>query len=223
MAHKVPFDPAAVVQPAGFVTRLVAFFIDQVIVATVLSLFTAIAGVLFQSFRLDQLLGTGDLTLELTLIPLGAAGLAFSFFYYVGFWLLAGQTPGKAILGLVIIRTDGRRLRLWAAIVRWLGYWLSSILFLGYLWILVDNRRQAWHDKLARTLVVHRGPDERRLQLPGQVRGQLRDWHRSEVVDASNSVDGNVSNSVDGNVSNSMDADVSKSMDGTDASPGGEA
>jgi uncharacterized RDD family membrane protein YckC len=204
-------DPGTTLQPAGFVTRLVAFMIDQVIVATVLSFFSAFIGVLFQSFRLGQLLGTGDLTLQLALIPLGVAGFILGLFYYVGFWLLAGQTPGKAFLGLVVIRTDGRPLRLWPAIVRWLGYWLSGILFLGYLWVLVDNRRQAWHDKLARTLVVHRGLDERFRQLPGQVRGQLRDWPRSEVVDVSRSMDGNVSRSMDGN--------VSRSMDGTDASP----
>jgi len=119
--------------------------------------------------------------------PLGAAGFILGLFYYVGFWLLAGQKPGKAFLGLVVIRTDGRPLRLWAAIVRWLGYWLSGVLFLGYLWVLVDNRRQAWHDKLARTLVVHRGLDERFGQLPGQVRGQLRGVQDPTIVDATES------------------------------------
>jgi uncharacterized RDD family membrane protein YckC len=199
MTPELSQEPGTPLQPAGFVTRLVAFVIDQVIIATILSFLSAIVGVLFQSFRLGQFLGTGDLTLQLALIPLGAAGFILGLFYYVGFWLLAGQTPGKAFLGLVVIRADGRPLRPWAAIVRWLGYWLSGILFLGYLWILIDNRRQAWHDKLARTLVVHRGLDERFQQLPGQVRGQLRDWPRSEVADAS------------------------KGMDGTDTSPGGEA
>jgi uncharacterized RDD family membrane protein YckC len=27
---------------------------------------------------------------------------------------------------------------------------------LGYLWIVIDPRRQGWHDKLVRTLVVRR-------------------------------------------------------------------
>ncbi|MEJ2212034.1 MAG: RDD family protein, partial [Anaerolineae bacterium] len=129
-----------------------------------------------QSFRLGQLLGTGDLTLQLALIPLGSASVLLSFVYYVGFWLLAGQTPGKAFLGVAVVRADGGRLRAGAAIVRWLGYWLSGILFLGYLWILVDNRRQAWHDKLARTLVVYRRRGERGLSLSGQAQEYLRDW-----------------------------------------------
>ena len=176
MARRMAPDRVLEIRPAGFVTRLAAFFIDQVILATVVAVLTAIAGIVFQSFRLGQLLGTGDLTLQLALIPLGSASVLLSFAYYVGFWLLAGQTPGKAFLGVAVVRADGGRLRAGAAILRWLGYWLSGILFLGYLWILADNRRQAWHDKLARTLVVYRGRDERGLSLSGQVQEYLRDW-----------------------------------------------
>jgi uncharacterized RDD family membrane protein YckC len=183
MAQPMALDRGLEIRTAGFVTRLAAFFIDQVILATVLAVLTAIVGIVFQSFRLGQLLGTGDLTLQLALIPLGSASVLLSFVYYVGFWLLAGQTPGKAFLGVAVVRADGSRLRAGAAIVRWLGYWLSGILFLGYLWILVDNRRQGWHDKLARTLVVYRGRDERGLSLSGQVREYLR--HRQSEAAAS--------------------------------------
>jgi len=28
------------------------------------------------------------------------------------------------------------------------------VLFLGYLWILIDKKKQGWHDKIARTYVV---------------------------------------------------------------------
>jgi hypothetical protein len=37
---------------------------------------------------------------------------------------------------------------------------ISGILFLGYLWILFDNRRQGFHDKLAGTYVVYSWPEE---------------------------------------------------------------
>ena len=178
MAQKTALDRGLEIRPAGFVTRLIAFFVDQIILAGIISILTAIVGIVFQSFRLGQLLGTGDLTLQLVLVPLGSASLLLSFVYYVGFWLLAGQTPGKAFLGVAVVRAGGGRLRAGAAIVRWLGYWLSGILFLGYLWILVDNRRQAWHDKLARTLVVYRGRDETALSLSDQVREYLRDRQR---------------------------------------------
>ena len=43
---------------------------------------------------------------------------------------------------------------------------VSAILFLGYLWILFDNRRQGFHDKLAGTIVVYSWPE-------GLMRGTL--------------------------------------------------
>ncbi len=175
MVHEGNLDQSVDLRPAGFVTRLVAFVIDQVILGVVLSILTAAVGIMFQSFRLSDLLGTEDLTLQLAMILLGAAGFVLNLLYHVGFWLLAGQTPGKAFLGLVVVRLDGGPLRLGPALVRWLGYWLSGILFLGYLWILVDDRRQGWHDKLARTLVVYRGLDKRWSALPGPVRARWRD------------------------------------------------
>jgi uncharacterized RDD family membrane protein YckC len=175
MAQQIALDRSPEIRPAGFVTRLVAFFVDQVLLAGIISILTAIVGIVFQSFRLGQLLGTGDLALQLVLVPLASASALLSLVYYVGFWLLAGQTPGKAFLGVAVVRADGGRLLAGAAIVRWLGYWLSGILFLGYLWILVDNRRQGWHDKLAHTLVVYRRRDETGLSLSSQMREYLRD------------------------------------------------
>jgi uncharacterized RDD family membrane protein YckC len=39
---------------------------------------------------------------------------------------------------------------------RYVGYYLSALaLYAGYWWVLIDNRRQGWHDKLAGTIVVY--------------------------------------------------------------------
>lgn len=50
------------------------------------------------------------------------------------------------------------------AFLRWLGYYVSSIFMLGYLWAIWDSKRQAWHDKIAGTVVVYSrsrfSPDE---------------------------------------------------------------
>lgn len=165
-------------EPAGFVTRLVAFFIDQFIVTGIVSIIMLSVGIMLESFRLSELLGTDDLMLQFALILLSATALVLNFVYYVGFWVLAGQTPGKVVLGLSIVQVDGQPLRPRAAIVRWLGYWVSGIFFLGYLWILADDRRQGWHDKLAGTLVVYRGLDERWSALPGQVQLRWQDLQR---------------------------------------------
>src|SRR5262249_49191275 len=78
---------------------------------------------------------------------------------FLNFVVLAGnngQTAGMRILGIRIIRTDGRPFTMGRAVLRHLaGYPLSMLgFFLGFLWILWDRRQQGWHDKLARTVVV---------------------------------------------------------------------
>jgi uncharacterized RDD family membrane protein YckC len=161
-------------QYAGFVTRAVAFYVDRLIVVAVVAIVTLGSGFAIQFFRLSELLGTQDMVQ--TIVGIGAAVLAgtFDLFYSVAFWVLAGQTPGKRLMGLVVVKTDGGRVGLGAALLRWVGYWLSGILFLGYLWVLVDNRRQALHDKLAGTLVVYSRPEEIGLAAQTPVRDRLR-------------------------------------------------
>jgi uncharacterized RDD family membrane protein YckC len=69
---------------------------------------------------------------------------------------LGGQTAGMRILGIYIVRVDGKAFTLKQAALRHLiGYPLSmAAFFLGFLWMLWDPRQQAWHDKLAHTMVV---------------------------------------------------------------------
>ena len=69
---------------------------------------------------------------------------------------IGGQTAGMRILGIFIVRVDGRPFTMKQAALRHLiGYPLSTaFVFLGFLWMLWDPRQQGWHDKLARTIVV---------------------------------------------------------------------
>lgn len=69
--------------------------------------------------------------------------------------LLRGWTPGKWLLGLRVVRTDGKPLRLWDCFSRAGGY-LGSLGMggLGFLEAAWDANAQAAHDKLADTLVV---------------------------------------------------------------------
>jgi uncharacterized RDD family membrane protein YckC len=76
--------------------------------------------------------------------------------YYLYFWSFLGYTPGKFLLGLIIVRRDGSKLTLGRAFLRFIGYWVSAIpLFFGFIWIIFDRRRQGWHDKLADTQVIY--------------------------------------------------------------------
>ena len=88
---------------------------------------------------------------------------------YVIWWLFAlrrGQTPGKQLLGIRVIRTDGRpsdwgwtfvrefviKLLVFEVAVDTVTLGIGSIL--DNLWAFWDRDRQALHDKIVKTIVV---------------------------------------------------------------------
>lgn len=83
------------------------------------------------------------------------SGVAISIVYWMGFWVWRGQTPGKMAVGVKVIRTDSSPVKWQCAICRCLGYVVSAItLFIGFIWVAFDGRKQGIHDKIADTYVV---------------------------------------------------------------------
>ena len=125
-----------------------AWLIDVVIIGVV----TGILGRLFSVASVDTT----------------AANMAGSVQYSNPFMLLApiylvvmdvkyGATVGKMALGLrVQDEATGKNLTVVQAILREVvGKFVSSIaLCLGYFWIIWDPKKQGWHDKIAKSLVV---------------------------------------------------------------------
>jgi uncharacterized RDD family membrane protein YckC len=67
----------------------------------------------------------------------------------------AQATLGKRALGIKVIGGNGERISFLNATGRHFGKIVSSIiLFIGYLMVLWDSRRQGLHDKMANTFVV---------------------------------------------------------------------
>jgi len=87
---------------------------------------------------------------------LNALTYLFTFGYFFLFTASRGQTPGKRLLKIKVIRLDGQKPDWLTSLLRQsLGYTLSAVpCLLGYFWAGIDSQKQAWHDKLARTLVV---------------------------------------------------------------------
>lgn len=83
---------------------------------------------------------------------------------------------GKAMVGIQVCDLEGKPLTLGASFLRSGGYLVSSILYLGFVWPLFDHRVQAWHDKLAGSLVVQ---SEARAGRPTMVAGA---WAVAGVV-----------------------------------------
>jgi uncharacterized RDD family membrane protein YckC len=80
----------------------------------------------------------------------------FPFVAFVLFWKYRSATPGKIWMDLTIVDADTLgNPTLIRLVMRYLGYYLSTILFLlGFIWIAFDKRKQGLHDKIANTLVI---------------------------------------------------------------------
>ena len=65
---------------------------------------------------------------------------------------------GKALVGIHVADAEGRPLTLGRSALRSVSYILSCFLYLGFLWPLFNRRLQAWHDLIAKTVVVQDEP-----------------------------------------------------------------
>jgi uncharacterized RDD family membrane protein YckC len=150
-------------QYAGLVTRLVAFTIDIVIVNVTVLAATGLTALLFGFFSSafnPFPAGSEEAFVRIGTLVTGAVSVAtmlvMLWLYPSLFWMITGQTIGKRIMGLRVVRMDGSRLTFWQGILRVLGYWLSALpLFLGFAWALFSDQRRAWHDYLANTCVIY--------------------------------------------------------------------
>ena len=129
---------AQMAEKAGFLTRVLAFIIDGIIVGITSSI---VAGVL----------GGPDLGRQSGIQTL--VGVA----YFLYFWSTygKGQTLGMRALNIRVVKTDGSQLDLVGALIRYVGMLISIIpIFLGLIWAAFDAQKQGWHDKIASTYVV---------------------------------------------------------------------
>jgi len=112
---------------AGFWVRIAALVLDALLVGILI-------GLLHHVFDMELLL----------LATYGAV-----------MWKLRGSTIGGIVFDLQVVRQDGREIDWGTAIVRALGCFLSlAAAGLGFIWIAFDPGKQAWHDKIAGTIVV---------------------------------------------------------------------
>jgi uncharacterized RDD family membrane protein YckC len=171
---------------AGFASRAAALVLDCVIVAALaFVLYWAVALPLkaFTGLTLGDC-GPGQLQSSWLRVALCAgvlflaAAIALGTLpvYVVFFTMMTGQTVGMHVLGLRIVRLDGRHMTFRSSVIRFAGMIVSMFpLGIGYLWVLVDDRRQSFHDKLAGTCVIYAWRAEQNEVLVDRVR---RVFHR---------------------------------------------
>ena len=117
-----------------------------VLAAASISLVLALVG----GFRPGWATGTGT----------GAGWLLLIVAYFVGFWSGTGQTPGMRLMRLRVATASGARPSVPRSLLRFAGL-LVSIAFpvVGFVPIVVDERRRALHDFLERTAVIYEPAD----------------------------------------------------------------
>ena len=134
-------------RPAGVATRLSAAVLDALVVLGILLVgYGAVAALLFivNPLRFSFPRPARWFTVGAALTS-AAAYLAIA-------WTTSGRTCGASVMGLRVVRSDGRRLRLAGALARAL---LCMVFPVGLLWCAVSPRNRSLQDVLLRTSVIY--------------------------------------------------------------------
>jgi uncharacterized RDD family membrane protein YckC len=149
---------------AGFLSRAAAFITDVLIISLVLIVLNWFVPAMMTQFMRIDLYVCADsaqntlllFTCKFTRYSLIVFSISFPPLYAIFFWIFAGQTPGKYLFGLRVVRFNGHRMNFVVGMIRYFGYALCLLsLGLGFLNVLINDRRQGWHDRLARTCVIY--------------------------------------------------------------------
>jgi uncharacterized RDD family membrane protein YckC len=122
---------------AGFWIRFAGAFIDGILLSIV-------------AFIVGSLIGMNTINeRQVVSSLLGAV-------YFTYFHASTGQSLGQKLVNIKVVDEEtGGTVDYVRAFIRWLVSIVSGLaILLGYLWMLWDPKKQTWHDKAAKTLVI---------------------------------------------------------------------
>ncbi len=125
---------------AGVGSRMISWLVDFLILDVI--------GIVLTQFSISS----NDATFAIKIALLSVL-IQFAYFtYFFG----SGQTPGMIAMNIKLIGVDGAYpIGYSKGFLRFVGIIVSSLPFyIGFIWILIDKKRQGWHDKIAGTYVV---------------------------------------------------------------------
>jgi len=122
---------------AGPMRRLYAFTIDfGLIMMIIYAIAPAANGVMFSQEAAPQ-------------------DIIFFFGYFIIPTVIWGRTPGKWVAGIVVVDSEGQTPGPAAIPREMIGKFVSYLAAgIGIFWLMLDPKRQGWHDKIAGTYVV---------------------------------------------------------------------
>ena len=145
---------------AGFWIRAGAALIDTVIIMIIiLPILSAVYGPAYW-FDDSFVKGFWDFVFSYLLPAVGV----------ILFWVYKSATPGKIATKLTIVDAKtGTKPTTGQFVIRYLGYYVAMLpIFLGIIWVGIDQRKQGWHDKLAGTVVLRNNQPEP-VKFEGQI------------------------------------------------------
>lgn len=142
--------PEARVPYPGLATRGISFALD----AAVINLVAIIVGV-GASLILSVLHLPGGLKTILAAVGT-AVYVLWLVGYFVVFWSTTGQTPGARVMQIKVQTPEGGSITPHRALIRCAGVLLAALpLFLGFVPVLYDEKRRAFQDRFAGTVVIN--------------------------------------------------------------------
>jgi uncharacterized RDD family membrane protein YckC len=153
---------------ANFGIRLGGYLLDGLLYGLLMAVFvipafvigvSAFDGCTYDDFS-DEILcppgepSGGTLGIAIAVAVVGWLIVAFIYLRALG---KTGQTWGRKIVGIKVVgETTGEPIGFGRALGRQLfaGFISAQILYIGYLWMLWDDKQQTWHDKVVNSIVV---------------------------------------------------------------------
>jgi uncharacterized RDD family membrane protein YckC len=152
---------------ADLAKRFVAYMIDSFALSTLINIilipFYCVA--FLPMALIDNSVGkfnSSDAAVILMMCCIGVVFFALmitvTYFYYI--WLpvkkWGGATIGKRVMGITVMRSSGANATQSDLFIREIiGKFISgAVFYLGFIWILVDEKNRGWHDMIADTIVV---------------------------------------------------------------------
>src|SRR4051812_31202752 len=135
--------PAPGLEFASPGARLVAYIVDIIVISAVCFTFAVVGFII--GFILPILW---------VLAFLGIFAVTVGYFPW--YWTHGGQTVGMKMMRIKVVRdADGGPVTAGPAIMRLIGFWVSTLAFyIGFIWIFIDSRRRGWPDLFGGTIVV---------------------------------------------------------------------
>jgi uncharacterized RDD family membrane protein YckC len=171
---------------AGIGSRALALLIDYCVLALCQALFWTLLGVF--SEQLVNYLGAFNINYSSLTLWIMAIALLGSFGIYAGYFVFfevmwQGQSPGKRLAKIRVIRDDGKPVGLAQATLRALLRPIDDIFFIGAFFIFFSRQEKRLGDWVAGTLVVQNAPPQTHKQLSISEASQQLATQLPEITD----------------------------------------